>query len=250
MHVCIHSCLVQGKSSITVALFRLVEIEADRGSILLDGIDLTKLGLSDVRGRGMSIIPQDPFLAGANLRECLDPFDQRTDAEILEALESVRMGPSNSTSSSPSPLVDSSTTISPEALLATKLEEGGSNYSVGERQLLNLARALLSQPRVLVLDEATASIDGETDSFIQKMLRTRFPNTTLLTIAHRLNTIMDYDCVLVMDAGRAAEFDAPAKLLENTEGIFSHLVDATGAESSKALRQLAIESWGAKNSQE
>jgi len=239
-----------GKSSITVALFRLVEIEADKGSILLDGIDLTKLGLSDVRGRGMSIIPQDPFLAGANLRECLDPFDQRTDAEILEALDSVRMGPSNSISSSPSPLVDNTTTISPEALLATKLEEGGSNYSVGERQLLNLARALLSQPRVLVLDEATASIDGETDAFIQKMLRTRFPNTTLLTIAHRLNTIMDYDCVLVMDAGRAAEFDAPAKLLENTEGIFSQLVDATGAESSKALRQLAIESWEAKNSQE
>merc|ERR1712232_1222065 len=91
-----------GKSSITVALFRLVEIEPNLGSILLDGIDLTKLGLSDVRGRGMSIIPQDPFLTGVNLRECLDPFDQRTDAEILEALDSVRMGPSNSISSSPS----------------------------------------------------------------------------------------------------------------------------------------------------
>merc|ERR1712157_692071 len=236
-----------GKSSITVALFRLVEIEPDVGNILLDGVDLTKVGLSDVRGRGMSIIPQDPFLAGANLRECLDPFDQCTDAQILDALESVRMGVSNSSYSSSADasagVVDS---ISPEALLATKLEEGGSNFSVGERQLLNLARALLSQPRVLVLDEATASIDGETDAFIQKMLRTRFPNTTLLTIAHRLNTIVDYDCVLVMDAGRAAEFDAPAKLLENTEGIFSQLVDATGAESSKALRQLAIESFQSK----
>ncbi len=232
-----------GKSSITVALFRLVEIEA--GSILLDGIDLTKIGLSDVRGRGMSIIPQDPFLAGANLRECLDPFELRTDAEILDALESVRMGVSNSAYSSSAGNVDA---ITPEALLATKLEEGGSNFSVGERQLLNLARALLSQPRVLVLDEATASIDGETDAFIQKMLRTRFPQTTLLTIAHRLNTIMDYDCVLVMDAGRAAEFDAPAKLLEK-DGIFSQLVDATGSESSKALRQLAIESWESKQQQ-
>jgi len=228
-----------GKSSITVALFRLVEIEPNLGSILLDGFDLTKVGLSDVRGRGMSIIPQDPFLAGANLRECLDPFDQRTDEEILDALESVRMGFSNMKTVG-------SDVYTPEQLLATKLEEGGSNYSVGERQLLNLARALLSQPKVLVLDEATASIDGETDSFIQKMLRTRFPQTTLLTIAHRLNTIVDYDCVLVMDAGRAAEFDAPAKLLENKEGIFSQLVDATGAESSKALRQLAIESFQSK----
>lgn len=237
-----------GKSSITVALFRLVEIEPDAGSILLDGIDLTKLGLSDVRGRGMSIIPQDPFLAGANLRECLDPFGQRSDSEILEALESVRMGLSNTNSgasSSQSSQADSFT-ISPETLLMTKLEEGGSNYSVGERQLLNLARALLSQPRVLVLDEATASIDGETDAFIQKMIRTRFPHTTLLTIAHRLNTIMDYDCVLVMDSGKAAEFDAPAKLLEKEEGIFSQLVDATGSESSRALRELAIESWEAK----
>jgi len=237
-----------GKSSITVALFRLVEIEPGTGSILLDGVDLTKLGLSDVRGRGMSIIPQDPFLAGATLRECLDPFEQCTDDEILEALDSVRMGPSNVKSSALSPysIID---TISPDDLLATKLEEGGSNYSVGERQLLNLARALLSQPRVLVLDEATASIDGETDAFIQKMLRTRFPKTTLLTIAHRLNTIMDYDCVLVMDAGKASEFDAPAKLLENSGGIFSLLVDATGPESSKALRQLAMESWETKRGQ-
>ncbi|OEU11111.1 ATP-binding cassette transporter [Fragilariopsis cylindrus CCMP1102] len=218
-----------GKSSITVALFRLVEIES--GQILLDGIDLSTLGLSDVRGRGMSIIPQDPFLAGANLRECLDPFEQRTDGEIMEALQSVRMGSSTATT---------------EVLLSMKLEEGGSNYSVGERQLLNLARALLSQPKVLVLDEATASIDGETDAFIQRMLRTRFPNTTLVTIAHRLNTVMDYDCVLVMDNGRASEFDSPTNLLSNEEGIFSQLVDATGIESSKALRQMAVEASASK----
>merc|ERR1712157_309445 len=114
----------QGKSSITVALFRLVEIES--GQILLDGVDLTTLGLSDVRGRGMSIIPQDPFLAGANLRECLDPFGQRTDEEIMDALESVRMGMSNTKTVG-------NDVNTPERLLATKLEEGGSNYSVGER---------------------------------------------------------------------------------------------------------------------
>jgi ABC-type multidrug transport system fused ATPase/permease subunit len=213
-----------GKSSITVALFRLVEIEG--GNILLDGVDLGTLGLSDVRGRGMSIIPQDPFLAGATLRECLDPFGHHSDEQIVEALTSVRLGSSSTDDT---------------ALLSTKLEEGGSNYSVGERQLLNLARALLSQPKLLVLDEATASIDGETDAFIQRMLRTRFPNTTLVTIAHRLNTIMDYDLLLVMDAGRAVEFGSPAELLELQDGFFSELVNATGAESSEALREMAMQ---------
>lgn len=174
----------------------------------------------------MSIIPQDPFLTGTTLRECLDPFGKHNNAEIMEALESVRLG---------------SSTVDADTLLSTKLEEGGSNYSVGERQLLNLARALLSQPKLLLLDEATASIDGETDAFIQRMLRTRFPDTTLVTIAHRLNTIMDYDYVLVMDKGRAVEFDPPAKLLSVAGGVFSELVDATGIESSKSLRELADE---------
>jgi ABC-type branched-subunit amino acid transport system ATPase component len=167
----------QGKSSLTVALFRLVEIES--GIISLDGIDLGMLGLSDVRGRnnGMSIIPQDPFLAGSTIRECLDPFDQSDDETIINALEAVRLRQPHG--------------ASPTFELDTSIQEGGSNLSVGERQLLNLARALLSQPKLLVLDEATASIDGATDALIQHMLRTRFPGTTLLTIAHRLHTIMD-----------------------------------------------------------
>eukprot|EP00980_Cylindrotheca_fusiformis_P019578 scaffold6784_cov108-Cylindrotheca_fusiformis.AAC.20 len=211
-----------GKSSITVALFRLVEIES--GRILLDGVDLSTLGLSDVRGRGMSIIPQDPFLAGATLRDSLDPFGDYSDDKIVDALKAVRMGGSNEDDMK---------------LLSTPLEEGGGNYSVGERQLLNLARAFLTQPKLLVLDEATASIDGETDAFIQDMLRTRFPDTTLITIAHRLNTIMDYDYVLVMDAGRAVEFGSPAELLDISDGVFSELVGATGKESSSYLRQMA-----------
>jgi len=210
-----------GKSSLAVALFRLVEIES--GHILLDGIDLGKLGLSDVRGRGMAIIPQDPFLAGATIRDCLDPFGQHGDAEIMDALSSVRLGDD-------------------ESMMYMPLEEGGSNFSVGECQLLNLARSLLSQPKLLFLDEATASIDGETDTFIQKMLRTRFSNTTIITIAHRLNTIMDYDVILVMDAGRAVEFGTPSDLLDMQGGVFSDLVDATGAESSRALRALAKQS--------
>jgi ABC-type multidrug transport system fused ATPase/permease subunit len=213
--------LLSGKSSLTVALFRLVEIEA--GRISLDGVDLSEIGLSDVRGRGngMAIIPQDPFLAGNTLKECLDPFESANDSDIVEALQSVRLAGASDGAK----------------VLETRVEEGGSNFSVGERQLLNLARALLSKPRLLILDEATASIDGETDAFIQEMLRTRFVDTTLVTVAHRLNTIMDYDLILVMDSGRAAEFGSPADLLERN-GVFTELVNATGPESAKALRDM------------
>jgi len=212
-----------GKSSLTVALFRLTEIES--GRILLDGVDLAKIGLKDVRGRpgGMSIIPQDPFIAGTTLRECVDPFGTSSDDAILDALVSVRL-------------------VSPDAssddALETEVAEGGSNFSVGERQLLNLARALLAKPKVLLLDEATASIDGETDALIQKMLRERFKETTLITIAHRLNTIMDYDLILVMDKGRAVEFGNPVHLLEQ-KGLLFELVNATGEESSRALHGIA-----------
>ena len=209
-----------GKSSATVALFRLVELEG--GSIFVDGVNLSTLGLSDVRGR-LSIIPQDPFLMSGTLRDCLDPFSGSSDNDVLEALKAVR-------------IVDTEADLT---VLENPVEEGGANYSVGERQLLCLARALLAKPKVLVMDEATASVDGETDAFIQRMLRTRFQDTTLLTVAHRLNTIMDYDTILVMDEGRAVEYGSPRELIEK-QGVFSDLVNSTGEESAVALRRVAL----------
>ena len=184
-------------------------------------MDVSKIGLADLRSR-LCIIPQDPFLFPGTLRECIDPFGQARDEDVLEVLQAVRLRSSFGDQ---------------KKVLETVVEEGGSNYSVGERQLLCLARALLAKPKILIMDEATASVDGETDAFIQRMLRTRFKDTTLLTVAHRLNTIMDYDMVVVMDKGRAAEYGAPSTLLEQN-GIFADLVNATGEESAAALRMM------------
>jgi ABC-type multidrug transport system fused ATPase/permease subunit len=155
----------------------------------------------------------------------LDPWGTSRDEDILEALNAVNVG-----------------NVSDRGLSALDeiVEEGGRNYSVGERQLLCLARAILSQPKVLVLDEATASVDKDTDAFIQKMIRTRFQGTTFLTIAHRLNTIMDYDKVVVLGKGRVLECGSPKDLLQNKNGVFTDLVDSTGKESSKILREMAL----------
>ena len=215
-----------GKSSLSAALFRLVEIEA--GRILLDGVDLAKIGLSDLRGRpnGLRILPQDPVLYAGTLRDCLDPFHCETDERIWEALKAVHHRGAHERGL---------------AILNDKVEEGGSNFSVGERQLLCLARAIVEEPRVLVLDEATASVDTGTDAVIQEMLRTRFKNTTLFTVAHRLQTIMDYDVVVVMDKGRCVEFGPPHSLLQNDDGIFTSFVEATGPESASELRRIAYD---------
>lgn len=212
-----------GKSSISVALFRLAEIET--GSITLDGVDLSHIGLADVRGREKSlyIIPQDPVLFSGTIRECLDPFKLCSDDDILNALCLVKIGDPQNRGLS---------------MLDDFVDEGGRNFSLGERQLLCLTRAILAKPKVLILDEATASVDLETDNLMQRMIRNHFPGTTILTIAHRLNTIMDYDVILVMDEGRAKEFGSPMELLGNKYGAFSALVDSTGKESARLLRSI------------
>lgn len=213
-----------GKTSLTTALFRLVEVES--GQIRLDGVDLGKLGLSDLRGRPncLRMIPQDPVLFAGTMRECLDPFSIETDEKILEALLAVNHRGARDKGKS---------------VLSDVVEEGGMNFSVGERQLLCLARAIVEEPRVLVLDEATASVDSATDALLQTMLRTRFQNTTLLTIAHRLRTIIDYDTILVMDDGRAVEFGRPKDLLKDAKSALSRLVDSTGEENAAELRRMA-----------
>jgi len=223
-----------GKSSIVMTLFRLVEPEV--GSFIkIDDISITDLKLSDLR-KNISIIPQDPILFSGTIRFNMDPFDEHTDQEIWEALENAGL----------------KQTISElENKLEAEVRGNGENFSVGQRQLLCLARAMIRNSRILVMDEATASVDVETDAVIQKALRTKFSNVTVLTIAHRLNTIIDYDKILVLNKGEVLEYDTPKNLLfetnENGELVpctsteFSKLVDETGPVNAALLRQLALE---------
>ncbi|KAG0203052.1 hypothetical protein BGX28_004548 [Mortierella sp. GBA30] len=200
-----------GKSSVTMALFRI--IEAAEGSIMIDGVDISTLGLHELRSR-LTIIPQDPFLFGDSIRSNLDPFSRHTDSEIWAALESASL----------------KTYISSLAEgLSTKIENGGENMSLGQRQLMSLARAMLSKnTRVLCLDEATAAIDIETDNAIQQALRRQFKGCTVLTIAHRINTIMDSDRILVLDKGGLKEYETPAKLLADPQSVFYSLAKESG----------------------
>ncbi|KAL0104454.1 hypothetical protein PUN28_017289 [Cardiocondyla obscurior] len=191
-----------GKSSLTLALFRI--IEAANGKILIDDIDISKLGLHDLRSK-LTIIPQDPVLFSGTLRMNLDPFDCYSDEEIWRALEHAHL--------------KSFIENLPSGLLH-EVSEGGENLSVGQRQLICLARALLRKTKVLILDEATAAVDLETDDLIQTTIRQEFKDCTVLTIAHRLNTILDSDRVIVLDKGLIVEYDSPEILLRNPSSSF------------------------------
>eukprot|EP01117_Protostelium_nocturnum_P013244 TRINITY_DN4935_c0_g1_i4.p1 TRINITY_DN4935_c0_g1~~TRINITY_DN4935_c0_g1_i4.p1 ORF type:complete len:1039 (-),score=239.18 TRINITY_DN4935_c0_g1_i4:20-3136(-) len=199
-----------GKSSLMLALFRFIELDA--GIILIDNIDISKLHL-DVLRRGLSIIPQDPILFTGTVRSNLDPFEESSDTIIWDALASVHL--------------KHSIEILPEKLSA-KVIEGGENFSVGQRQLLCLARAIIRKPKILIMDEATAAVDFETDSLVQKTIRDEFREVTVLTIAHRIHTILDYDKILVIDQGKVREFDSPQKLLANTKTIFYSMTNQSG----------------------
>ncbi|XP_018565514.1 probable multidrug resistance-associated protein lethal(2)03659 [Anoplophora glabripennis] len=213
-----------GKSSLIAALFRLTDIE---GSIVIDKVDTRDVPLNTLRSK-ISIIPQEPVLFSGTLRKNLDPFDEYSDEILWNALEEVEL--KNAISSL-------------AGGLDSKMSEGGSNFSVGQRQLMCLARTIIRNNRILVLDEATANVDPHTDGLIQTTIRKKFANCTVLTIAHRLHTIMDSDKVLVMDAGRAVEFDHPYNLLKDPDSVFYGLVMQTGARMAENLISVAEQSY-------
>lgn len=209
-----------GKSSLISALFRMAHIE---GKMLIDGIDTNDIPLNSLRSK-ISIIPQEPIIFSGTLRSNLDALNEYSDAEIWRAIEQVHL---------------KSVITNLNSGLETKMSEGGMNLSVGQKQLVCLARAIIRNNRILVMDEATANVDPSTDALIQETIRESFARCTVLTIAHRLHTIMDSDKVLVMDGGQVIEFDHPFALLQNQEGIFYKLVKETGSATSEHLFAIA-----------
>ncbi|KAJ2885522.1 ATP-binding cassette glutathione S-conjugate transporter ycf1 [Coemansia aciculifera] len=236
-----------GKSSLTNALMRLVE--ADSGSIVIDGTDISTIGLYDLRSR-IGIIPQDPSLFEGTIRDNLDPTRQYTDDEVWAAINTCQIAslldtPTGKYTEKPVTADDDDDDDDNESkgrwIEGTGLDKwikyNGSNFSVGQRQLVSLCRALLWRRRILVLDEATANVDSETDRIMQSVIRQEFKDCTVLTIAHRLNTIMDSDRVLVMDQGKVAEFDTPANLLSK-DSHFLKLVESMNLRSKNSLYNL------------
>ena len=210
-----------------MALFRIAELAS--GVIKLDGRDAAKLELPVLRG-AIEIIPQSPVLFKGTIRSFVDPFDEYSDAEVWAALQKTR-------------LTDSVARLAAGGgggggdgggggggvyqHLYAEVADSGENLSIGERQMLVMSRALLCGAKILVLDESTASVDHDTDAFIQQIIREKFKETTILTIAHRLHTIIDCDKILVMSAGRLVEYDSPAVLLKRPDSLFRALaVDA------------------------
>ncbi|XP_022801988.1 multidrug resistance-associated protein 1-like isoform X2 [Stylophora pistillata] len=197
-----------GKSTLTLALFRILERAG--GRILIDGVDISKIGLQDLRSR-LTIIPQDPMLFSGSLRLNLDPFNKYSDEELWDVLEVAHL---------------KSFVSGLDKGLEFVIQDGGENLSVGQRQLVCLGRALLRKSKILILDEATAAVDLETDELIQQTIRREFADRTVFTIAHRLNTIMDYERVMVLKDGSVSEFDSPSNLLSRRGMFYSMARDA------------------------
>ncbi|XP_032364060.1 multidrug resistance-associated protein 9 [Etheostoma spectabile] len=203
-----------GKSSLAVALFRLVEPAA--GSVLIDGVDITSISLSNLRNK-LSIIPQDPILFTGTIRSNLDPVNRHSDEEIWAALEKTYM---------------KDAIWGLEGKLQAELVDNGGNFSLGQKQLISLSRALLRDSKIILLDEATASIDAETDSLIQITIREAFRDSTVLTIAHRIHTVLQADRILVLNQGQVVEFDHPDVLKQRPDSLFASLLSASNTVAS------------------
>ncbi|KAL7620647.1 hypothetical protein AAE478_009642 [Parahypoxylon ruwenzoriense] len=241
-----------GKSSLTLALFRF--IEARSGNICIDGIDISKIKLHDLRSR-LAIIPQDPVLFSGTVRSNLDPFDNHTDAELFDSLARVHLISEGETGNGSSP-EDTSGTSTPTSSTGSKkntnifrnlqspISEGGLNLSQGQRQLLCLARAIVSRPKVMVLDEATSAVDMTTDALIQRSIREEFRGSTLVVIAHRLSTIADFDRILVLSDGKVAEYGTPRELWELVSGGGE---DGEGGSGSMGLFRAMCEQSGERD---
>ncbi|RLN98500.1 hypothetical protein BBJ28_00026315, partial [Nothophytophthora sp. Chile5] len=199
-----------GKSSLTMALFRINELVS--GRILIDGVDIATMPLHTLRSR-MSIIPQSPVLFKGTLRAYMDPFDEFTDADVWSAFDKVDM---------------KEQVGALENQLSFELSENGENFSVGERQMLCMARALLTRSRIVVMDEATASIDHATEKKLQEMITRDFQDATVLTIAHRLATVLESDRIMVLSDGKVVEFASPKELVQDPSGVFYELAKEGG----------------------
>ncbi|KAG8928379.1 hypothetical protein FRC02_006990 [Tulasnella sp. 418] len=212
-----------GKSSLSLALLQMIPTT---GSVYLDGVRTDKINLEALRN-SITIIPQQPELMSGTLRQNLDPFEEHDDAALNDALRSAGLFNLQSELTSDEDRIG----------LDTVITSGGSNFSVGQRQIIALARAMVRQSKVYILDEATASVDYATDAAIQQVIATEFNDRTLIIVAHRLQTVMGSDKVLVLDAGKVIEFDTPANLLEKEGGSFKALVDGSG--DREALYEIA-----------
>jgi ATP-binding cassette, subfamily C (CFTR/MRP), member 1 len=193
-----------GKSTMMLGLLRI--LEASGGSIEIDGMDISKLSLEELRSN-VNIILQDHFMFSGTVRENIDPTGSHTDEQVIEALK----------------LTGIWTQFADKEGVNSEVAEGGENLSSGEKQLLNISRSLLSPKRIVLIDEATASIDIETDVLIQKVIKRQFADKTVLTIAHRINTVVESDRILVLNKGQIAEFDSPENLLQRENSLFAKL---------------------------
>lgn len=219
-----------GKSSLTLALFRF--LEARSGSIFIDGLDISTINLYELRKR-LAIIPQDPVLFSGTVRSNLDAFNDHTDDVLRDSLTRVHLisevhGEAAVASGSATPIDHLNHNTNVFKSLNSKISEGGLNLSQGQRQLLCLARAIVSRPKILILDEATSAVDMETDALIQQSIREEFKDATLLVIAHRLSSIVDFDQILVMEDGAAKEFGKGKDLMEISGGVFKSMVEESG----------------------